>query len=74
MLGGSIRKCCANSRFCFILEQSKMVTQWPIPTFICSSSFYGDDNRTSAAWCGFFLAATGAPSIPIYLMADDWCN
>ena len=52
----------------------KMVTQQPIPASVCSPSFSRDDNRTSAGWCGFFLAATGAPSIPIYILADDWCR
>ena len=71
MLGGSIRYCCANSRFWSNLEHRKMVTQRPIPAFVCSTSFSRDDNRTSAGRCGFFLAATGAPSIPIYLLAHD---
>ena len=52
----------------------KMITQRPIPASVCFTSFPRDDNRTSAGWCGFFLAATGAPSTPIYLLADDWCR
>ena len=52
----------------------KMVTQRLIPASVCSTSFSRDDNRTSAGWCGFFLAATRAPSIPIYPMAGDWCR
>ena len=50
-----------------------MVTQRPIPASVCSTSFSTDGNRTSAGCCGFFLAATGAPSTPIYLLADDRC-
>ena len=46
----------------------------PIPASVFSTSFSRDDNGTSAGWCGFFLAATGAPSIPIYLIAGDWCR
>ena len=67
-------QCCANSRFKFILEHKKMVIQRPISAPACSRTFSRDDNRTSAGWCGFFLAATGAPSISIYLLADDWCH
>ena len=57
------------------LGTQKMVTQRPIPASLCSTSFCfsRDANRTSARWCSFFLAATGAPSIPIYLLADDRC-
>ena len=73
MLGGSIRYCCANSRLWSILEHRKMVTQRPTPASVCSTSFNRDNNRTSAG-CGFFLASTGAPCIPIYLLADDWCR
>ena len=51
----------------------KMVNQRPIPASVCSTSLSRDDNRTSAGWYGFFLAATGARSTPIYLPADDWC-
>ena len=50
-----------------------MVTQRPSPVSVCSTSFSRDDNRTSAGSCAFFLAATGAASTPIYLLADERC-
>ena len=43
-------------------------------SIVCTTSFLRDDNRTPPGWCGFFLGATGAPSIPIYLLADGWCH
>ena len=39
-----------------------MVPQRPSPASVCSTLFSRDDNRTSAGWCAFFLAAIGAPS------------
>ena len=35
---------------------------------------FSDDIRSSGVRCDFFLAATGAPSVPIYLLADDRCH
>ena len=39
-----------------------------------STSFSSDGIRTSAGWCCFFLAATGAPIVPFYLLPDDRCH
>ena len=45
-----------------------------IAASVRSTAFSSDDIRTSAGWRGFLLAATGAPSVPFYLLADDWCH
>ena len=60
--------------FCLFWNTKLWSPQQPIPASVRSTSLSSDDNRTSAGWCGFLLAATGAPSIPIYLLADDWCH
>ena len=52
----------------------KWSPQQPTPASVRSTSFSSDDIRTSVGWCGFFLATTGAPSVPIYLLADDRCH
>ena len=67
----SIRQCCAKLSVLVHFGTQKIVTQRPIPGSGSSTSFCRDGNRTSAGLCGFFLAATGAPSTPIYLLADE---
>ena len=70
----NIRQCCAKFSVLVHFGTQKIVIQRPIPGSVCSTSFSKDDDGTSAGWCGCFLAATGTPSTPIHLLADEWCR